>query len=101
MRRFLYGCMEGDTLRCAKLAAVVQYARGLLRVAIVLSVLVAVAWALLIVTTPSDPQIGVEYIFTTLYAILALIVIWAIFGFTAVRRRRRHSVKRPAARGFL
>jgi hypothetical protein len=55
----------------------------------VLSVLVVVAWALLIVTTPSDPQIGIEYMFTTLYAILALLAIWASFGFIAHRDRRR------------
>jgi hypothetical protein len=49
---------------------------------------VVIAWAVLIAATPSDPQIGVEYMFLTLYAILALIVIWAVFGFNATRRRR-------------
>jgi hypothetical protein len=49
---------------------------------------VVIAWGVLVATAPSDPQIGVEYMFLTLYAILALIVIWAVFGFTAVQRRR-------------
>jgi hypothetical protein len=59
-------------------------------------VLVAVAWALLIVTTPSDPQIGVEYLFTTLYALIALIIIWTVFGL-ARRRRRSASTNREAS----
>jgi hypothetical protein len=59
-----------------------------MRVAAVLSVLVVVAWVVLIVTTPSDPQIGVEYLFTTLYALLALAVIWGVAGFMRLRRSR-------------
>ena len=58
-------------------------------VAALLSALVVVAWVILIVTTPSDPQIGLAYVFTTLYAVLALVAIWAAAGVIAVRRRRR------------
>jgi hypothetical protein len=75
--------------RSGRKATHAGYAGDLLRVAIALSVLVVVAWAVLIATTPSDPQIGVEYMFTTLYAILALIIIWTVVGFAARRRRRR------------
>jgi hypothetical protein len=56
--------------------------------AAVLSGLVVVAWVVLIATTPSDPQIGVEYMFTTLYALLALAVTWGVAGFMRLRRRR-------------
>jgi hypothetical protein len=48
-----------------------------------------VAWVILIVTTPSDPQIGLAYVFTTLYAVLALLAIWATVGVIAFRRRRK------------
>jgi hypothetical protein len=58
-------------------------------VAALLSGLVVVAWVILIVTTPSDPQIGLAYVFTTLYAVLALVAIWATAGVIAVRRRRK------------
>jgi hypothetical protein len=58
-------------------------------VAALLSGLAVVAWVILIVTTPSDPQIGLAYIFTTLYAVLALVAIWATAGVIAVRHRRK------------
>jgi hypothetical protein len=58
-------------------------------VAALLSGLVVVAWLILIVTTPSDPQIGLAYVFTTLYAVLALVAIWATAGVIAFRRRRK------------
>jgi hypothetical protein len=57
-------------------------------IAALLSGLVVVAWVILIATTPSDPQIGLAYVFTTLYAVLALVAIWATAGVIAVRRRR-------------
>jgi heme/copper-type cytochrome/quinol oxidase subunit 2 len=60
-------------------------------VAILLSGVVAVAWAILIKTTPSDPQIGVEYLFTTLYAILALLVIWVTAVVVVIHRRQKNS----------
>jgi heme/copper-type cytochrome/quinol oxidase subunit 2 len=60
-------------------------------VAILLSGFVAVAWAVLIMTTPSDPQIGVEYVFTTLYAIVALLVIWVTAVVVVIHRRRKNS----------
>jgi hypothetical protein len=53
-------------------------------VAALLSGLVVVAWVILIVTTPSDPQIGLAYVFTTLYAVLA-------FGHDLGNRRRDRS----------
>jgi hypothetical protein len=58
-------------------------------VATLLSGVVAVAWAILITTTPSDPQIGVEYLFTTLYAILALLVIWVTAVVVVIHRRQK------------
>lgn len=59
-----------------------------MRVAVVLSGLVVIAWAVLIRTTPSDPQIGIEYVFTTVYALLALAAIWAVAILLRLRRRR-------------
>jgi hypothetical protein len=59
--------------------------------AALLTGLVVIAWAVWIVTTPEDPQIGVEYVFKTLYAIVALVLIWAVAAVVAVRRRRRQS----------
>jgi hypothetical protein len=50
-----------------------------------------IAWTILILTTPSDPQVGLEYIFATLYATLNLIAVWLIVGFVALRRRQRRS----------
>jgi hypothetical protein len=82
----------GDTSLLGEIATS-GYAGALLRVAVALSVLVVVAWGVLIVTTPSDPQIGVAYLFTTLYALVALITIWTLFGFAARRRRRRRRVE--------
>lgn len=59
--------------------------------AAVLTGLVVIAWAVWIATTPDDPQIGVEYIFKTFYATVALVLIWSVAAVVAVRRRRRRS----------
>ena len=67
-----------------------------LRGASFLSALVVLAWAILIATTPSDPQMGVDYVFTTLYAVLALVVIWVLASSLAIRRRRRRLANRNA-----
>jgi hypothetical protein len=60
-------------------------------VAILLSVVVVVGWAILIKTTPSDPQIGVDYLFTTLYAFFALVVIWFTAVVVLIHRRQKKS----------
>jgi hypothetical protein len=76
--------------RAVPLAAL--YPRCLIRAGALLSVLVVLAWGIDVLTQPSDPQIGLTYVFSTLYAVLALVAIWVTVGLIARRRRRRRNI---------
>ncbi len=66
---------------------VTKYSRCLVRAAVLLTVLVVGAWAIDVVTQPSDPQIGLTYVFSPLYAVLALVAVWVTVALIARRRR--------------
>jgi peptidoglycan/LPS O-acetylase OafA/YrhL len=67
-----------------------RYARRVYKVAAALSALVLVAWAILIAAWPSDDaQVGIGYFFLTVYAVVALMLIWAIAGVISHFARRK------------
>jgi heme/copper-type cytochrome/quinol oxidase subunit 2 len=68
-----------------------------LRIAGVLSGVVVLAWAVLIasVDLKSDAQASIAYIWFTLYAIVALILIW-LTVLIARRVRRRPDIAKPS-----
>lgn len=69
--------------------------RKKVRIAGVFSGLVVLAWVVLMATVDlnSDPQASILYIWFTLYALVALILIWLTVLVARLIRRRRRFVK--------